>query len=89
MVPDEVRLRTTKAVMEPALTQMVEAAGGFRLLDDLGTVRLLADLGIAEPRAFRRSLDALARDPDHGPWVRLWPALATEAFLRAREGAPA
>jgi asparagine synthase (glutamine-hydrolysing) len=83
LMPDEVRWRRTKAVMEPALSQMVEAAGGFRVLDGLGHVRLLADLGIAEPRAFRRSLDELARDPDHGRWVMIWPALAAEAFLRS------
>jgi asparagine synthase (glutamine-hydrolysing) len=82
LMPDEVRWRRTKAVMEPALSQMVEAAGGFRVFDGLGDVRLLADLGIAEPRAFRRSLDELARDPDHGRWVMIWPALAAEAFLR-------
>ena len=82
LVPDEVRLRETKAFMEPGLGQMVNAAGGFRVLDGLAEVSRLADLGIAEPRAFRRALDALARDPDHGPWVMIWPALAAEAFLR-------
>jgi asparagine synthase (glutamine-hydrolysing) len=82
LLPDEIRWRKTKAVMEPALRQMVEAAGGFRTLDNLADVRMLAELGIAEPRAFRRSFDQLVRDPDRGPWIRIWPALAAEAFLR-------
>ena len=42
--------------------------------------------GIAEPRAFHRLYDRLKRDPDHGPWVMIWPALATEAFLRQSAG---
>ncbi|HEY8088319.1 MAG TPA: asparagine synthase-related protein, partial [Polyangiaceae bacterium] len=88
LVPDEVRWRETKSVMEPVLGQMIEGAGGFRVLEPLADARMLADLGIAEPRAFRRAFEALARDPDHGPWVTMWPALATEAFLRRSEKRP-
>jgi asparagine synthase (glutamine-hydrolysing) len=87
LVPDSVRLRRTKAVMEPALAQMVRAAGGFRVLDGLADVRMLADLGIAEPEQFRRSMEALERDPENGPWVTVWPALAAEAFARERMAA--
>jgi hypothetical protein len=86
LVPDDVRRRVTKAILEPALGEMVAAAGGFGVLAHLADVRMLADLGIAEPRPFRRAFDALARDPGRGPWTAVWPALATEDFLRREAG---
>ncbi len=86
VVPDEVRLRETKAILQPALAEMVAAAGGFRRLEDLADVRMMADLGLAEPRSFRACFDALARDPARSSWYWVWPALAVEAFLREYDG---
>jgi asparagine synthetase B (glutamine-hydrolysing) len=82
LLPADVRQRTTKALMEPALAQMVASAGGFAALASLAEARLAGDAGIVEPRAFRRTFDELARNPDRGRWIDVWPVLAVEAFLR-------
>lgn len=82
LVPDTVRLRETKAVMDPAFGQMLAAAGGAKLLEPLADVRMLADLGIAEPRLFRRAFDDWALDVERGAWILVWPVLAVESFLR-------
>jgi asparagine synthase (glutamine-hydrolysing) len=87
LVPNDVRRRETKAIMEPALGQTVAAAGGFGVLGHLADVRMLAELGIAEPGRFRRAFDELARDPGRGAWTVIWPALAAEDFLRREAGA--
>ena len=82
LVPDEVRFRTGKAYLDPAVAQMVSAAGGLATFADLADVRMLADLGLAEPKAFRQNFDRLAANPDAFLWWSVWPALAGEAFLR-------
>jgi asparagine synthetase B (glutamine-hydrolysing) len=82
LLPADVRQRTTKALMEPALAQMVASAGGFAALASLAETRLAGDAGIVEPRAFRHTFDELARNPDRGRWIDVWPVLAVEAFLR-------
>jgi hypothetical protein len=79
-VPDGVRLRADKAAVEPALKEMVAAAGGLDALGDITKVRALSDLGIVEPEAFQSSLARL-RAYDDEAWVDVWPALACEAFL--------
>jgi asparagine synthase (glutamine-hydrolysing) len=86
LVPNDVRKRGTKAIMEPALGETVTAAGGFGVLGHLADARMLGDLGIAEPGRFRRAFDELARNPDRGPWAAIWPALAAEDFLRREAG---
>jgi asparagine synthetase B (glutamine-hydrolysing) len=87
LVPNDVRNRGTKAMMEPALGETVTAAGGFGVLGHLADVCMLGDLGIAEPRRFRRAFDELARNPGRGAWTAIWPALAAEDFLRRESGA--
>jgi len=82
LLPDEVRLRPNKAYLDPAIAQVVDLAGGFRAFSDLADVRMLADLGLAEPRRFRQTFDRLAADPLAPMWWSVWPALAVEAFLR-------
>jgi hypothetical protein len=44
----------------------------------------LADLGLVEPRAFREDFDGFVSNPEAHPdgWMRLWPVLASEAFVR-------
>jgi asparagine synthetase B (glutamine-hydrolysing) len=82
-VPDTLRLRRDKANFETALHELVVAAGGFRVLHPLADVTALADLGLVEPRAFRKTFDALANHPDDGSlWVEVWPVLAAEAFVQ-------
>jgi asparagine synthase (glutamine-hydrolysing) len=86
LLPDEVRWRTTKAAIEPALGEMVVAAGGFERFESLARAHHLADLGIVEPRVFLDAFWALARRPGATGWFKVWPVLAVEAFLRQREG---
>lgn len=82
LVPAFVANRKTKAEMEPAITRLVEAAGGFEALRDLAKVQHLADLGLVEPRQFLRVFDSIARDPlGSWDWFWAWPALAAEAFV--------
>lgn len=85
LLPEEIRVRETKAVVDPAMGRFVDAGGGFAALGSLAGVQRLADLQIAEPRAFRRVFDELARRPDRARWFGAWPALAVEAWLRKRE----
>jgi asparagine synthase (glutamine-hydrolysing) len=86
LVPDEVRLRRTKSIIEPAFRRTVEAGGGFERLAPLARVERLADLGLVEPARYRQAFDDLARSAEpHSGWINLWPCLAAEAWLRTRE----
>jgi hypothetical protein len=86
LLPEGLRLRETKAYFEPALWQMIEAAGGFKVLEDLADVRMMADLGLVEPRPFREHFDEIRRKPLEVGWPRMWATLAVEAFLRQYAG---
>jgi asparagine synthase (glutamine-hydrolysing) len=86
LLPEGLRLRETKAYFEPALWQMVEAAGGFTALEDLADVRMMADMGLVEPRRFREHFDEIRRSPLDVGWPRMWATLAVEAFLRHDAG---
>ena len=82
-VPESIRLRSDKASFEPALVELISAAGGFGVLEALVRMNGLADLGLVEPRAFRQRFDELVACPEDGRlWVELWPVLAAEAFVR-------
>jgi asparagine synthase (glutamine-hydrolysing) len=83
LLPESIRLRTTKADFEPALTEIVAAAGGFSCLDDLVEMTELGRLGLVNPLRFKEEFCALIADPGWGPrWSSLWPALSAEAFAR-------
>jgi hypothetical protein len=41
-----------------------------------------------EPRPFREAFEELARAPDRGAWILIWPVLAAEAFMRHEQGRP-
>jgi asparagine synthase (glutamine-hydrolysing) len=82
LLPEELKTRARKAYMEPALARMIAADGGFERLRNLASVRRLADLGLVEPGRFRKHFDRLARNPLGALWTSVWPALATEEFLR-------
>jgi hypothetical protein len=81
-MPDKVRFRPGKAYLDPAVVRMVDSAGGMTAFSDLADVRMLADLGLAEPRAFRANFDRLMANPNAFLWWSVWPALAGEALLR-------
>jgi asparagine synthase (glutamine-hydrolysing) len=86
LVPDPVRLRTDKASFEPALTEMLAAAGGLEAFRDLATARELARLGLVESIEFERvfrSRAGAAGGPSWSSWSELWPVLALEEFARA------
>lgn len=84
LLPDEVRLRQTKAFFEPAFAEMLASRGGLGALEDLWDVRQLASLGLADPEAFRDAVLAVDRAPEEGGWLGIWPALSVEAFLRSQ-----
>ncbi len=82
LLPEDLRLRQTKAYLEPALVRMVAPLGGLKAFEDLTDVRMLADLGFVEPRRFRAHFDEVAGDPARLGWSRFWAVFAVEAFLR-------
>ena len=88
LVPDAVRLRSDKASFEPALTEMLGAAGGLSAFRDLADARELGRLGLVETRTFEHAFTTAASGhgrPSWARWSRLWPVLALEAFVRAHE----
>jgi asparagine synthase (glutamine-hydrolysing) len=84
-IPDGIRTREDKAGFEPAIDEMLAAAGGLGAFEDLAKMRALADLGIVEPRPFRESFARFVRGEDDY-WLSVWPALACEAFALGAEG---
>jgi hypothetical protein len=88
-MPEDVRLRSDKAsFVEPC-------AATFRAVpreqwQSLATPTALADLGLIEPRAFRAEFDEFEADLEGHPlgWIRLWPVLACEAFVRGAAKLP-
>jgi asparagine synthase (glutamine-hydrolysing) len=82
VLPDSVRLRETKAWMEPGLLDVVTGAGGFGVFDELARTQRLADGGLVEPSLFRAAFEDWARRPLERTWPRIWAALSVEAFLR-------
>ena len=86
LVPDSVRLRSDKASFQKAMVEVLRAAGGPDTLREIANVDALAALGLVERAAFRRAFDAFAETwtTDELLWGTIWPALAVEAFLRAR-----
>lgn len=86
LVPESLREREDKASFEPAFTRFASALGGFEALRPLARVPRLAALGLAWPGPFGEAFEELARAPlDSEGWATVWPALAVEAFLRARD----
>ncbi|MDP9034025.1 MAG: asparagine synthase C-terminal domain-containing protein [Myxococcota bacterium] len=81
-LPVEVRTRLRKAYIDPAFVGMVAASGGFERMEDLARVSRLADLGLVEPKAYRKHFDRMSTHPLDGVWSSAWPALAVEEFLR-------
>lgn len=83
LVPESLRMRTSKAGFEHCFVRAMNAAGGFHSLRHLASATALADAGLVEPRGFRRAFDELASKPiDSWGWGDVWPALMVESFLR-------
>jgi asparagine synthase (glutamine-hydrolysing) len=86
LVPDEVRLRKTKANVTRALVDAMAPLGGFRLVEHLADVRMMADAGLVEPSKFRARFDQLVRQPIDVAWLDVWAVLSTEALMRCQGG---
>jgi asparagine synthase (glutamine-hydrolysing) len=86
LVPDEVRLRETKANVTQGLVDAMAPLGGFRVVEHLADVRMMADAGLVEPSKFRARFDQLVRQPIDAPWLDVWAVLSTEALLRRHAG---
>jgi asparagine synthase (glutamine-hydrolysing) len=84
-LPESVRERADKASFEPALERFLAAAGGPAILRPYVLADRLAALGIVEPALFAEAAASFLQRPSPEDWVTVWPALASEAFLRARE----
>lgn len=86
VLPESVRMRTDKASFAPVHRALFRAPLLARLAPYAGAARL-ADLGIIEPRAFRRAFDAeVDASPRSPPDARIYATLAVEAFLDGSEG---
>jgi asparagine synthetase B (glutamine-hydrolysing) len=89
LVPDDVRFRETKGSWFWFVHRAIEEAGGLGVLSRLADVRMLSDLGLVEPKPFRRFFDAYAGPPADGAnYDDVWRVLSTEAFLRQHAGEP-
>jgi asparagine synthase (glutamine-hydrolysing) len=89
LVPEEVRLRRDKASFERACIAMFRGVPIERWRG-LATPTALGDLGLLEPKRFRDEYDAFEADLAGNPegWLRVWPVLACEAFVRGVEKLP-
>ncbi len=87
LVPEDLRLRETKGTFYFFIEQTLAMAGGLDVLADLADVRMLADLGLVEPRSFQEFFDAFGGAPDdEATYDDLWLVLSAEAFLRQYAG---
>src|SRR4029434_2200660 len=73
MLPDRLRLRPDKARVEPAIVDLAHGEN-LALLRDLAGMRLLGELGLVDPRLYRRHFDAVLADGGKkhrslGAWV--------------------
>jgi asparagine synthetase B (glutamine-hydrolysing) len=90
LLPESVRLRENKSGFGPAAAEIFVAAGGAKLIAPYTPMRRLSDLGLVEPEAFKTAAEHLVRDPSEpAQWVKIWPAIAIEAFLASRSSGDA
>ncbi len=89
LLPARIVERRDKAWFEPALTAVFRAVSRAQW-QSLARMTALADLKLVEPRAFAAEHELFANDPAAHPdgWMRLWPALACEAFVRGVHDLP-
>jgi asparagine synthetase B (glutamine-hydrolysing) len=88
-IPDRVRLRPDKAMMEPALDRMLAAAGGEGAFGDLLEARRLVAHGFVDRAALDKVIQPFfARRPEEDggdTWTTLWSVAAAEAFLASHD----
>jgi hypothetical protein len=89
LVPEDLRLRETKGAWCWFVEQTLEKAGGLKLFASLADVHRLADLGLVEPRAFKKVFDEGCRRPAEADYDELWRVLSLEAFVRECGGGEA
>jgi len=86
LVPEDLRLRETKGAWCWFVEQTLEKAGGLSVFADLVDVRMLADLGLVEPRAFKAVFNEARERPAAADYEELWRVLSLEAFVREYAG---
>jgi asparagine synthetase B (glutamine-hydrolysing) len=87
LVPEAILRREEKSSFEPAFAAFFHALGGAEALWPLLQMRGLASLGLVEPSRFQARFQDFLRHPLRpGPWLELWPAIATEAFVQKWSG---
>lgn len=79
IIPETLRTRADKASFAPVHRALFEPPL-HAMLEPYVHVSHLADLGIVEPKVFRRAWEDAARDASHG---RLYAVVAVEAFVAA------
>jgi asparagine synthetase B (glutamine-hydrolysing) len=88
LVPEELRLRETKGTWFWFVQQAIMNAGGMDILRDLADTRVLASMGLVQPRPFLAFFDDFASSSrEHADFSELWRVLSVEAFLRAHQQA--
>jgi asparagine synthase (glutamine-hydrolysing) len=87
LVPEALRLRETKGSSYFFTKETLTRAGGLGTFAGVADVRMLADLGLVAPKAFKSLLESYERAPGAGAtYADLWRILSVEAFLRQQGG---
>jgi asparagine synthetase B (glutamine-hydrolysing) len=81
-VPDAIRWRESKATNDGAVAAMLAGPGIRERLVDLANARELERLGLVKVDELRRRVTQSFDDPQTADWLRTFPALSVEAFLR-------
>lgn len=85
IVPESVRARRDKAIVEPRICWAFEHE--HRRIQKLISNSILADLGVIEPSVLQESIEALRRGrPAAEPLLHLFSVLSLETWLSARSG---
>jgi asparagine synthase (glutamine-hydrolysing) len=84
VLPERIRLRTSKAIFEPAIAEMV-AGNDLKTVRELSTMIASANLGLVEPSRFQRHFDeVMSAGGGSRDWLTIWPAITVEAFIRSQ-----
>jgi asparagine synthase (glutamine-hydrolysing) len=86
LLPASVVERLDKAQFSDALERFIAAIGGAERLRPLASGSRLASLGLVDPSRLEDAFAELTQDPTSAHRLTsIWPVLAVEAFLRARD----
>ncbi len=96
LIPETIRNRMDKSLGQPGVAAAAISSNSIGELRELGSLTAMADAGLADPAAFRPSLQrwlALMQrgertdpDPLDESWHQVWQLLSVEAFLRKYGG---